>query len=78
LRRKQPGLTRPFKTPLVPLVLILGVIVCGGMIVSLDTRTQLAAFVWMLLGLVVYFLCGRIHSKLAQQQTCCRARLLGL
>ncbi len=68
LRRKQPGLTRPFKTPLVPLVPILGVIVCGGMIVSLDTRTQLAAFVWMLLGLVVYFLYGRIHSKLAEPQ----------
>ncbi len=68
LRRAQPGLKRPFRTPLVPLVPILGVIVCGGMIVSLDSRTQLAAFCWMLVGLVVYFVYGRVHSNLAQPQ----------
>jgi APA family basic amino acid/polyamine antiporter len=67
LRYKQPGLARPFRTPLVPLVPILGVIVCGAMIISLDTRTQLTALVWLILGLVVYFLYGKSHSKLAGQ-----------
>lgn len=65
MRRLRPELDRPFKTPLVPLVPILGVIVCGGMIVSLDHRSQVTALGWMLIGLCVYFLYGRTHSNLA-------------
>ncbi|HEX4749721.1 MAG TPA: amino acid permease [Bryobacteraceae bacterium] len=65
MRRLRPDLARPFRTPLVPLVPILGVIVCGGMIVSLDHRSQITAFCWMLIGLCVYFIYGRSHSKLA-------------
>jgi APA family basic amino acid/polyamine antiporter len=34
------------------------------MIVSLDTRTQVTAFGWMLIGLVVYFTYSQSHSKL--------------
>src|SRR6059058_338897 len=64
LRRKNPNLERPFKTPLVPLVPILGIIVCSAMIVSLPGETLLSALGWMLLGLVVYFTYGRINSKL--------------
>jgi APA family basic amino acid/polyamine antiporter len=64
LRRSDPTRVRPFRTPLVPLVPILGVCVCGAMIVSLDTQTQLTAFGWMLIGLLVYFGYSRAHSKL--------------
>jgi APA family basic amino acid/polyamine antiporter len=64
LRRKNPNLIRPFKTPLVPLVPILGIIVCSAMIVSLPGETLLSALGWMILGLVVYFTYGRINSKL--------------
>ena len=64
MRRRQPTLHRPFRTPMVPLVPILGIIVCSSMIVSLDSRTQLTALVWMLIGLCLYFLYGRTHSKL--------------
>jgi APA family basic amino acid/polyamine antiporter len=64
MRSMQPALARPFRTPLVPAVPILGILICGGMIVSLDSRTQLTALCWLLLGLVVYFLYGRSHSKL--------------
>ena len=64
LRKREPHRERPFRTPLVPLVPILGMIVCGAMIISLDTRTQITAFGWMLLGLVVYFAYSRYHSKL--------------
>jgi APA family basic amino acid/polyamine antiporter len=67
MRRLRPELHRPFKTPLVPLVPILGVVVCGGMIVSLNHRAQLVALAWMLIGMCVYFLYGRTHSKLAPQ-----------
>ena len=64
MRHLEPTMHRPFRTPLVPLVPILGVIVCGGMIVSLDHRTQLTALGWMLIGLFIYFLYGRSHSNL--------------
>lgn len=64
IRRKEPNQHRPFRTPMVPLVPILGMLVCGAMIISLDIRTQLTAFCWMLIGLVFYFAYGRSHSKL--------------
>jgi hypothetical protein len=38
--------------------------VCGGMICALDTRTQLTALGWMLIGFVIYFVYGKSHSKL--------------
>ncbi len=63
MRRSEPSLKRPFRTPLVPLVPILGMVVCGGMIISLDINTQITALGWMLLGLLIYFLYGRSHSK---------------
>ena len=39
LRKSNPDLERPFRTPLVPIVPILGILVCGLMIVSLDLNT---------------------------------------
>jgi basic amino acid/polyamine antiporter, APA family len=64
MRRSDPDRPRPFKTPLVPLVPILGALVCSVMILSLDTYTQLTAVGWMLIGFVVYFAYGRSHSHL--------------
>lgn len=64
LRKSDPNLVRPFKTPLVPLVPILGMIVCTAMILSLWGTTLTSAIVWMLIGLVVYFGYSKKHSKL--------------
>jgi basic amino acid/polyamine antiporter, APA family len=64
MRYSNPGIHRPFRTPFVPLFPILGILICGGMIVSLDRRTQFTALVWMLIGLVVYFSYSRSHSQL--------------
>ena len=64
LRRKDPDLVRPFRTPLVPLVPILGIIVCAAMIVSLPTATQLSALAWMVVGLVIYLTYSQKNSKL--------------
>jgi APA family basic amino acid/polyamine antiporter len=64
LRKRSPEMHRPFKTPLVPVVPILGAIVCLGMIVAIDARTLQFAFVWMLVGLLVYFGYSRHKSKL--------------
>jgi APA family basic amino acid/polyamine antiporter len=67
MRRSDPNTPRPFKTPLVPLVPILGAVVCTGMIVALDAETLKTAFAWMILGLVVYFVYSRHHSKLQKK-----------
>ena len=64
MRKTDPTTPRPFRTPMVPLVPILGVIVCTAMIVSLDNTTLFSAFAWMILGLVIYFSYGRFRSKL--------------
>lgn len=64
LRKSDPTRPRPFRTPLVPLVPILGVIVCAAMIIGLDTKTQLTALVWMLIGLLIYFGYSKKNSKL--------------
>jgi len=64
MRKSNPELPRPFKTPLVPLVPILGVLVCTAMIVALDAFTLKAALVWMLLGLIIYFTYSRKNSHL--------------
>jgi APA family basic amino acid/polyamine antiporter len=64
LRIKSPNIQRPFKTPLVPIVPILGAIICLGMIVAIDTFTLKAALLWMAIGLVVYFAYSKKNSKL--------------
>lgn len=64
MRVKNPELKRSFTTPLVPLIPILGMIVCGGLIAALDANTLKIAFGWMALGLVVYFGYGKAHSYL--------------
>jgi len=64
LRIKEPTIHRPFKAPLVPIVSTLGVVICTAMIVGLDAQTLKVAFAWMGIGLIVYFLYSRHHSKL--------------
>jgi APA family basic amino acid/polyamine antiporter len=64
MRKTNPELARPFKTPLVPLVPVLGILVCTAMIIALDEFTLKAAVVWMLVGLVVYFAYSRRNSNL--------------
>jgi APA family basic amino acid/polyamine antiporter len=64
MRRINPNQARPFRTPLVPLVPILGIVICAGMIVAIDVTTLKAALIWMAIGLVVYFVYSRHHSKL--------------
>lgn len=64
MRKKAPNMVRPFKTPLVPIVPILGAAICTGMIVAIDARTLKFALIWMVIGLVVYFAYSRKKSKL--------------
>ncbi|HVZ55400.1 MAG TPA: amino acid permease [Chitinophagaceae bacterium] len=64
LRVKAPQIERPFRTPAVPLVSTLGVVICASMIIALDHRTLEVAFGWMILGLIIYFSYSRRTSKL--------------
>jgi len=67
LRRTRPDLPRPYRTPLVPLVPILGILTCATMMVSLGPANWWRLVVWLAIGLVIYFLYGRSHSR-AQAQ----------
>ncbi|HEY0679769.1 MAG TPA: amino acid permease [Chitinophagaceae bacterium] len=66
MRKKNPNIPRPFRTPWVPVVSTLGVLVCTGMIIALDAQTLKVAFIWMAIGLVVYFAYSRKRSKLQE------------
>jgi basic amino acid/polyamine antiporter, APA family len=66
LRRRSPNMPRPFKTPLVPLVPILGILICGGLMAALPGDTWLRLIIWMAIGIVVYFTYGRKNSKVQQ------------
>ncbi|MBL7815886.1 MAG: amino acid permease [Saprospiraceae bacterium] len=64
MRRSDPDQPRPFRTPLVPLVPILGAIICFAMIIALDKYTLMTALAWMAFGLIVYFGYSQKNSKL--------------
>lgn len=55
LRIKNPGVKREFKTPLVPLVPILGILFCGAMIFGLGWTNWARLAVWLIIGLFIYF-----------------------
>jgi len=66
LRKRRPDLPRPFKTPMVPLVPILGIIVSVGLMASLPLATWLRLIGWLIIGMVIYFTYGRHHSRVQQ------------
>src|SRR5476651_489453 len=64
LRVRRPDLTRAFRVKLLPLVSILGIVVCGAMIYGLGWTNWLRLGVWLVIGLVFYFTYGIKNSKL--------------
>jgi basic amino acid/polyamine antiporter, APA family len=68
LRRTRPELERPFRTPWVPVVPILGILSCFGLMLSLPLDTWIRLVVWLVLGLLVYAFYGRHHVALAGQE----------
>jgi APA family basic amino acid/polyamine antiporter len=69
MRRKMPELPRAFKTPMVPLVPILGIITCLFMMVFLPMDTWIRLLVWMLIGMDIYLAYGAKHSLLGNGTT---------
>ena len=62
LRVKEPNRPRPFKTPFVPLFPILGIASCLYLMTGLPREAWTRLFIWLALGMVIYFLYGRVHS----------------
>ncbi len=63
LRVRRPDLERPFKTPLVPFVPIMGIIVSLALMAGLNGVTWLRLIVWLIIGLIIYFTYSVKHSK---------------
>ncbi len=63
LRRRQPDLHRPFRTPLVPLVPILGILSAFYLMISLPLLTWEVLIGWLAIGLAIYFGYSVKHSK---------------
>jgi basic amino acid/polyamine antiporter, APA family len=69
MRKKMPELPRAFKTPMVPLIPLLGIATCLFMMVFLPMDTWIRLLVWMLIGMDVYLAYGAKHSRLGNGTT---------
>ena len=67
LRKKEPEAQRGFRTPLVPLVPILGAVICLAQMFALPLDTWIRLIGWMVLGMIIYFTYGVKHSKARQR-----------
>jgi APA family basic amino acid/polyamine antiporter len=64
MRRTHPDIPRPFRTPLVPLVPILGIVVNFYLMYGLGWENWTRLFVWLVIGIAIYFGYSRHHSHL--------------
>ncbi|MFE6159117.1 amino acid permease [Streptomyces sp. NPDC056486] len=67
LRKQRPDLPRAFRTPLVPFIPVLSVLASLWLMLNLPAETWLRFAVWMVIGVVIYFVYGRSHSRLHQR-----------
>ena len=63
MRRRQPDLKRPFRTPAVPVVPICGMVVSVALMLSLDAPAWIGFASWLVIGQIIYFAYSRKHSK---------------
>jgi APA family basic amino acid/polyamine antiporter len=68
MRRLHPEAPRPFRCPWVPVVPVLGALICLTLMFSLPWENWLRLFVWLIIGMVIYFSYGRHHSVMAQER----------
>jgi APA family basic amino acid/polyamine antiporter len=69
LRRTAPDMERAFRVPLVPLFPIIGGVLCIYLMTKLEGVTWLRFGIWLAVGLLIYFLYGRTHSRLQRGET---------
>ncbi|MDR2626615.1 MAG: amino acid permease [Dysgonamonadaceae bacterium] len=68
LRKVHPDVKRPFKTPWVPFVPVLGAVICIAQMIALPVDTWIRLLVWLIIGLCIYFSYGIRHSKMNNEQ----------
>jgi APA family basic amino acid/polyamine antiporter len=64
MRRTHPEVHRPFRAPLGSVVPVLGILCCLLLMFSLPAENWLRLFIWLVIGLAIYFGYGRRHSRL--------------
>lgn len=69
LRKTKPEIERPFRTPWVPVIPILGALICLVQMIALPLDTWARLIVWMALGFLIYFTYGVNHSKIRNNKT---------
>lgn len=74
LRRKQPERRRSFRTPWVPFLPVASVVCCLVLMGSLPVETWLRFFVWLVIGLTIYFLYSRHHSEFGREKVALAAQ----
>jgi APA family basic amino acid/polyamine antiporter len=67
MRKTHPNAERPFRCPMVPLVPILGIGCCLMLMLSLPVENWYRLFIWLGIGLVIYYVYGRRHSVLGKE-----------
>ncbi|CAJ1584833.1 amino acid permease [[Mycobacterium] wendilense] len=67
LRRTRPDLKRGFRVPWVPLLPIASIVACVWLMLNLTALTWIRFLIWMLLGVVIYFVYSRRHSVMGQR-----------
>ena len=68
LRKTMPNVERKFRCPWVPLVPILTILACVYLMSALPVVTWIRFAIWLLIGLVIYFMYGRNHSVLQKSE----------
>ncbi|HSW86663.1 MAG TPA: amino acid permease [Rhabdochlamydiaceae bacterium] len=68
LRHTQPLLHRPFKTPFVPWIPLLGTLACVAQMIFLQGVTWVQFIIWMLIGCSIYFWYGQEHSRIRNKK----------
>src|SRR5437016_2187542 len=66
MRKTNPNAVRPFRAPFVPLVPILGILTCLLLMFSLPYENWVRLIIWLVIGLLIYFLYGRRHSVMSE------------
>jgi APA family basic amino acid/polyamine antiporter len=69
LRRTEPGIPRPFRTPLMPWVPIIGTLICLYLMSALPLATWIRLVVWLVVGLTIYLGYGRSQAALRRRQS---------
>jgi basic amino acid/polyamine antiporter, APA family len=68
LRRTRPDLKRGFRAPWVPALPVAWIAACLWLMLNLTGLTWIRFGIWMVLGVVVYYLYGRGHSVQGQRE----------